>query len=104
MQKADDCNGQVRNYRESATSSKELPAVLTEDRRRIHAAADSLLQDYMQATPTAVIQRMGDAPVGAAHVRSVLRWRREQYGSCTAALRASESDFTGESRKMGRRG
>ena len=99
VQKAGDCNGQVRNYRESATSSKELLAVSTEDRRRIHAAADSLLQDYMQATPTAVIQRMGDPPVDAAHARSVLRWRREQHGSCTAAFRASESDFTEEAER-----
>ncbi|CAE7817857.1 unnamed protein product [Symbiodinium sp. CCMP2592] len=98
VQKAGDCNGEVRKYRESASSSKEL-AVSTEDRRRIHAAADSLLQDYMQATPTAVIQRMGDPPVDAAHVRSVLRWRREQYGNCTAGFRASESDFTEEAER-----
>ena len=42
---------------------------------------------------------MGDPPVDAAQVRSVLRWRREQHGDCTATLRASESDFTEEAER-----
>ena len=100
VQQAGECpaNGEVRKYRESAASSK-LPAISTEDRRRIHAAADSLLQDFMRPTPTAVIQRLGSPPVDAAQVRSVLRWRREQHGDCTATFRASESDFTEEAER-----
>ncbi|CAE7751318.1 unnamed protein product [Symbiodinium microadriaticum] len=45
------------------------------------------------------MDRMGDPPVDAAQVRSVLRWRREQHGDCTATLRASESDFTEEAER-----
>ncbi|CAE7298547.1 unnamed protein product, partial [Symbiodinium sp. KB8] len=100
VMKAGVCRGPLRAFVQSSSQDGEqvVPNLTTEDRRRILHAADDLLADDVNPTPTAVGIRMGAPAVDPESLRAVLRWR-QNFGKSTRLgfraqeFRQSEDDF-----------
>ena len=84
VMKAGVCRGPLRAFVQSSSQDGEqvVPNLTTEDRRRILHAADDLLADDVNPTPTAVGIRMGAPAVDPESLRAVLRWR-QNFGKST---------------------
>ena len=87
------CHGEARKTRELSTHSQASFTV--DDRRRIQAAADSLLEDGLSVTPRGVILRMGSPPVDSKHVTCILAWCRKKLGKSTVVLDSTAVSWKG---------
>ena len=87
-------NGPVRTLTRSRSAAS--PTLSVEDHQHVTEAAEFLLEKGLKPTPSAVAVRLkaaGHKRVADKPMRSVLRWRQQQFGNATAEFLRSEERF-----------